>query len=584
MNCAQIQNGTEIALPVHDASVTDALLPVHVKTTGDLLEILEKNPPRFFRMLKTACGHLGRYLDLPGDQIPFDLIEARKRGFRPFLEGRRYSDNTIKTYIYQQRRLLKTAIQHGWNPKGNPASAWLPLFEEAAKERITDVVRHFANCTKTPKEVTKEAVDSWGKERIKDGLLFTTVATKKNDFWRLLQRRGWLESKPVHMLKFTPYSIPLAEMPLKLRTDIQSVLKWKQADFARNRPKFGKIRAVTANNTRLIFQQLTSYAIKIVGDDPQSLCDLIQPDYVEGFVEWMMNERHVKGDSIVGRLASVLAIVKYHPMFAGVDFAWFKTLLDSIPLEDPSERKKRKAEKYVFYEELEAIPEKLRANREALQRKRIKDPVKEALSFMEELMFRWYLVFPWRQRNMRKCMISGSTPNLFKAPIPAITEIDKPDWILAEEARNPDAEFWQISFTPNGTKTHVPVDLFVPRALVPYLEEYLTVYRPILVKDNDPDTLFTTERGKPLRSDRVGKIIGHWTTLFASKRTTPHMIRDSVAFKWLKVHPKDFLTLSKILWHKNVKTTIQIYGARFNESSGICAMEAWLEERSSAVH
>ena len=84
-----------------------------------------------------------------------------------------------------------------------------------------------------------------------------------------------------------------------------------------------------------------------------------------------------------------------------------------------------------------------------------------------------------------------------------------------------------------------------------------------------------------MRSDQVGKVIGHWTTTCASNRTTPHMIRDSVAYKWLKEHPKDYLTLSKILWHKSPQMVIQTYGARFNESSGMCAMEAWLDEREA---
>jgi hypothetical protein len=74
----------------------------------------------------------------------------------------------------------------------------------------------------------------------------------------------------------------------------------------------------------------------------------------------MMNERRIKGNSILGRLAGVLAIVKYHAMFAGQDFRWFKDFLDNIPVEDPSELKRRKAAKYVSYEELEAIPEQIR--------------------------------------------------------------------------------------------------------------------------------------------------------------------------------------------------------------------------------
>jgi hypothetical protein len=39
--------------------------------------------------------------------------------------------------------------------------------------------------------------------------------------------------------------------------------------------------------------------------------------------------------------------------------------------------------------------------------------------------------------------------------------------------------------------------------------------------------------------------------------------------------------LSKLLWHRNINTTLKEYGSRFNESNGVAAMEAWLEQRSA---
>jgi hypothetical protein len=128
--------------------------------------------------------------------------------------------------------------------------------------------------------------------------MFTTVATKKNQFWRLLEKTGWISTTPLHMMRFTPYGISLKDMPDKLRTDIEAALKWKQSDFARNRPKYGKIRAITARNDRLILQQLTSYVVKVCNCNPQALTELIQQENIEGFVEWMINERRIKGDSI----------------------------------------------------------------------------------------------------------------------------------------------------------------------------------------------------------------------------------------------------------------------------------------------
>ena len=71
------------------------------------------------------------------------------------------------------------------------------------------------------------------------------------------------------------------------------------------------------------------------------------------------------------------------------------------------------------------------------------------------------------------------------------------------------------------------------------------------------------------------------TSRYGGKSVNPHLIRDIVAFAWLKEHPKDYLTLSKILWHANINVTIKTYGSRFDESSGVCAMESWLEEREA---
>jgi integrase len=85
----------------------------------------------------------------------------------------------------------------------------------------------------------------------------------------------------------------------------------------------------------------------------------------------------------------------------------------------------------------------------------------------------------------------------------------------------------------------------------------------------------------PIRADFVDKVIGHWSLQFAGVRTTPHLFRDSVAYMWLKTHPKDYLTLSKLLWHKTLQMVITTYGSRYNESSAACAMEAWLDQRAA---
>jgi len=60
-----------------------------------------------------------------------------------------------------------------------------------------------------------------------------------------------------------------------------------------------------------------------------------------------------------------------------------------------------------------------------------------------------------------------------------------------------------------------------------------------------------------------------------------------VAVAWLDHHPDDYLTISKLLWHQDLVTTLQVYGRNFDESHAVCCrMEAWLTSRrqSKVMH
>jgi integrase len=578
-----LQDGAEIATSVRTSSVSNTQTLKPVKTTGDLLAVLGQNPPKSLAMLKSTCGLLGIYFDLPGDQIPLEMIDDDRTGFRTFLLSRKYSENSIRTYIHQRRALLRRAQGLGWDRDQAASEEWKPLIAMAEQKKFQDIVRHFSRITKTPAEVAIEDVEHWCGERTNKGLMYTNVAAKRNAFWRLLRSTGWTTHNPPQLIKQSKYGIPLDQLDPQLKAEIEDALKWKTAEYSKDRPKWGKIRPVTARGLRLVFSQIAGFAINVYGARPTSLVDLIQRDLIEGFVEWAINERKHKGVTLQSRLGSVAAVMCHRREYANHDFTWMKLLIDAIELEDESERKQRKAEKYIDYDVLERIPGEIRAVRQTCAKKKKSSPKHIARMAMEEFMFRWLLVLPWRQRNLRECRIGGASPNLFKGRISPFSEIDKPAWVVEEEARNPNAEFWQVKFTAKETKTGLAIHLLLPRQLIGPLEEYLTEHRPILLAGKRTETLLVNQRGKPIRADLVDKVIGHWSLKFAGVRTTPHLFRDSVAYMWLKAHAKDYLTLSKLLWHKSVETTIKIYGARFNESSGVCAMETWLDQRDAIV-
>ena len=74
-----------------------------------------------------------------------------------------------------------------------------------------------------------------------------------------------------------------------------------------------------------------------------------------------------------------------------------------------------------------------------------------------------------------------------------------------------------------------------------------------------------------------GNLVGSVTLKYAGRRANPHLMRDIFALRWLEDHLEDYLTLSKILWHRSIETTIRIYGARFDESHGARRVEEWLD-------
>jgi integrase len=195
----------------------------------------------------------------------------------------------------------------------------------------------------------------------------------------------------------------------------------------------------------------------------------------------------------------------------------------------------------------------------------------------------WLTVLPWRQRNLREAKLANreSGGNLFKAQIADATTIARPGWVEEALKRNSHEAFWQFFFGAEETKTAHQVHALLPKQLIPLLKEYLQHYRPMLLNVTDPQTLFLNSAGRPISSEGMWMIVGNITRRYTGLRVNPHLFRDIFAVKWLEEHPEDYLTVSKILWHRNIQTTLRIYGRNFDESHGVRRVEDWLEARAA---
>jgi site-specific recombinase XerD len=102
------------------------------------------------------------------------------------------------------------------------------------------------------------------------------------------------------------------------------------------------------------------------------------------------------------------------------------------------------------------------------------------------------------------------------------------------------------------------------------------------VGDYDPGTLFVKSNGSALTLQDVDNKVETLTARYRGVRVNPHHFRDIFAYAWLDKNPDDYLTLSKMLWHRNITTTLNKYGKRYNESSAVCKTETWLELLAAA--
>jgi hypothetical protein len=587
MSDAVLQIGSEIATEAASSSQNFAdpvmidtsagLVATTPKTVADMIELWAANPPREIAMLKTTCARLADYHAVLGTELTLDAVDVARGGFRAFLKSRTYEENSIRTYVNHVRLLTRYAAAAGWRPGQSVSPAWLAVLQLAKKHKCLEVAQYLASIRKHPRDVTFEDVNGWMHRKMQSGSKEQSVSKKRTSFWRILRDCGHASKVPNFLLRENNYGIRIQDFPSDLKQEVTGLLEWKQADYKWDRPQGAHHRPPTAKRLAYTIGAVYGYAIRIAKQEGiSSLSDLVQRRIIGGFSEWCINTREVKGQTLQRNLRLLGGALRQHPRYADLDLSWFTPLLNGLPVEPDSVLKRRRAERVVEYAAIERIPGMMRTERIKAVKKGQK---KLAILVRDEFMIRWLTLLPWRQRNVRECRVGGTRPNLYKGPVPAITTIDMPPWARDERERNPKAEFWQFHFTEDETKTGCAVDSLVPHQLIEPLEEYLHEFRPHLLAGGDPGTLFLNQAGNPMSIRLVTTVVARTTLTYTGHRVTPHPFRDIVAFAWLKDHPRDYLTVSKMLWHSSPNEVIKTYGSLFNESSGVCAMEAWADER-----
>ncbi len=543
----------------------------------DLLRLVPKRPGGGGQGLPvhSAAANFLNFVGTTAPETPIHLLETELEAFVRHLEVVRYKKTTVRTYRCCLNLLVKTAREYGWEPPSAvmPPS-WAPVFALAATKDLKSIVRFAVRSGKTPATFGEDGLRAWCQERIRAGRSLSACRTHCTHFRSLMSK-----SELAHLgslLKVQPkhYGVALREMHPGLRSEVEALLAYRTDEFNldRSRPP---IRPETAVGLLERFEHLTGFIQNVVGCSPiESLKALLTKDNVARYVQWALKERKNQGDGLVRALSGIRASFKDHPSYLDLDLSWVSKIIKKLPRETRSEIDRRKEMKYIPYAVADAIPAKIRGAR---NRAKNLSASEIAMSLRDELLMLWLVILPWRQRNLRQCRIAGEPhPNLYFEPIRQLSAATRPKWLELQEKSNASQPVWQIYFTKKETKGKNQVEAFLPSELVVRLEEYLAHREALIpVGRPDPGTLFLTNSGKAMNSADIRNLVEELTSQHAGVAVHPHLFRDIVAYEWLRQHPHDYLTLSNLLWHKNLEYTVKVYASRINEATAVARMDDW---------
>lgn len=236
-----------------------ALLSGPLVTAEDLLTILHLRLERkFVGNLETAAGHVSRFLGISLDQLSIDnLFELTQdfTQFKTYLRERKYKRHSIRSYCGFIKILTRKAKALGWLPRQPEVpESWTSVLAAVKPYGCTNIVKYAIRHNLTPSEFGSDELAAWEETMVSKGQSFSALHRQGSNFRSALRKCRLAHLFPricQPSSRHRRYSVPVSDFSPSLRTEVESLLKWKQADFAPGRPRKCHHRAVTVRRQNL---------------------------------------------------------------------------------------------------------------------------------------------------------------------------------------------------------------------------------------------------------------------------------------------------------------------------------------------
>ena len=135
---------------------------------------------------------------------------------------------------------------------------------------------------------------------------------------------------------------------------------------------------------------------------------------------------------------------------------------------------------------------------------------------------------------------------------------------------------WRLVIPGTETKTGRPLELPFPEALVPALERYLAVHRPVLAAQRGQahgtagEALWLSATGGPLSTVTLAFHVTELTRAAFGRAVSPHLFRDCAATSLALEDPAHVRIAAQVLGHAAFATTEKYYNlARAQEAATV---------------
>lgn len=119
-------------------------------------------------------------------------------------------------------------------------------------------------------------------------------------------------------------------------------------------------------------------------------------------------------------------------------------------------------------------------------------------------------------------------------------------------------DVWRLRY--RKTKNSVPLTPHLGMSLVPYLKRYLSVYRPLLLRNRDDHGfLWVSRRGGPLAATAFRGIFQGKGQTLIGVRLNAHQVRHGMATGLMQANPRSIRTAAAALGHRSTGSVNQVY-------------------------